>query len=706
MDTSPLPKPSVFREAHLRDYWKVVWQGRWTILAVFVLVAGGTAIWTFMQTPIYSATATVEIQPKARGLVAGQDVSGLGSAGYGWLAEEKYHNTQIEILKSRDVAGRVVHLLDLESHPAFAGAVDPIDAFRGLIRVEPRRETGLLEISIEGPNRDEITRWVNAVAQEYVRRNFEKARGNVDQAIQTIRRQILTLQSDLVQAEKHRIGTLQTTEIFDPQSQEDLLRKNLQKYSDQLSTVRIELNRLTDTLQRIAELQARKGDLLELPELSSDETLKALERDKIDLERQIASFKDSLRAGHPTLKAKQNELEKIQRRIDERVESIVSGLREAGQGLLEQARFLNEEISKADQASLQLAKATSEYGIVKTDAETKNRIFELINKTMNEVQLGAELMNNNVSVLDEATPPFGPIKPRRRVNLAVGSLFGLFLGLGTVFFLEYLDNTIRTPEDVEKYLGVSVLGVIPKMAEQGLTARSVREAYQSLRTSIIFSSKNRQRKVLLITSTGPQEGKSSSVANLGRTLAAAGDRVIIVDCDMRRPTQHIHHGAEREHGLTNFLSALDHEHDWTHYVKPVTPANLHVLTCGPLPPNPPELLGNERFLELLAGLRERYDWVLLDSPPAASLADASLLASISDMIVLVVRHNSTDRDLVIKTLQQLRSVNPTVAGVLLNNVDLERSYHKDYYYAGYYYYTEDEEKGSRKRGGDRKAQVG
>jgi capsular exopolysaccharide synthesis family protein len=213
--------------------------------------------------------------------------------------------------------------------------------------------------------------------------------------------------------------------------------------------------------------------------------------------------------------------------------------------------------------------------------------------------------------------------------------------------------------------------------------------------------------VALVTSTGPREGKSSTVANLGRTLAAAGDRVIIIDCDLRRPKQHVHHKLEREPGLTNYLAAPADERDWKPYVKNSKPANLQLLTSGPLPPSPPDLLGNERFRELLELLRQSHDWVLIDSPPAASLADASLLASLADMLVLVVQHNQTDRDHVIKTVQTLGAVNENFAGVVLNNVDMDRTYHKDYYYAGYYY----EEEGSkgkrfRRKGVEHKAQVG
>ncbi len=248
-----------------------------------------------------------------------------------------------------------------------------------------------------------------------------------------------------------------------------------------------------------------------------------------------------------------------------------------------------------------------------------------------------------------------------------------------------------------------MLGLIPKIQAEGLGARAVKEAYQSLRTSVIFSSKNHRRRVILLTSTGPQEGKSSTAANLARTLATAGDRVIVIDCDLRRPVQHSIHGQERDPGLTNYLAApLDagrQDVGWSPYVRGLDPPNLHLLACGPIPPSPPELLGSDRFLELVAALRESYDWVLLDSPPAATLADATQLAAVADMIVLIVRHAHTDRDLVSKTLARLRAVNPNVVGAVLNNVDIERAYSKDYYYAGAYYYEADDEKakGARKR---------
>jgi capsular exopolysaccharide synthesis family protein len=708
MDSTPTLRAARFREAHLRDYWRVVWQGRWTVVGVFFLVVGAVALYTFLQAPVYRATATVEIQPKSRRLLASQDMSGMGAAGLGWFAEEKYHNTQVEIIKSRDVSLRVVELLDLDEHPRFENAIDPVEAFRGLIQVDPRRETGLIEVSIDGGEPQEIARWVNAVSQAYVDRNLEQAQGNLRQAIDAVGRQLIGLQDELSEAEDVRLDKLQETEIFDSEGQTEIVRQNLQKYNTELTQVLIEINRLSETLRQARTLAASGRDLMSLQQLAEDAALQELQLQRDQVERQLEAAKAELKSGHPHYDALENELAEANQSVQDRMTAIIEGLEKRRDHLVRHEGYLRDQIARAERFSLDLAKATSSYDIIKTDSDVKKQILDLITQTTTELQLGAELMNNNVIVLDEAVPPLFPIKPRKRVNLMIGAMFGLFLGVGAVFFLDYLDNTIRTSEDVERYLGLTVLGIVPKMQDKGMAQRAIREAFQSLRTSIIFSSKNRSRRLVLITSNGPREGKSSTVANLARTLAAAGERVMVLDCDLRRPTQHLAHNLERDHGLTNYLAAPVEETDWEQYVKPGERPNLHILSCGPIPPSPPELLGNERMRDLLSQLRDRYDWVLIDSPPAASLTDASILASLADMVVIVIQHNRTDRDLAIKTVSALRSVNDNLVGAVLNNVDIDRAAHKDYYLAGYYYYTEDEEAGTgrRKKKVEKKVQVG
>jgi len=703
---------AVATDTHLREYWKVVWQGRWTVLGSFLLVVGLTALWTFLQTPIYRASATVEVQPQAKSVAAGRDVSGLGVAGYGWFAEEKYHNTQIEILKSRHVAQRVFDQLHLAEDPEFAALSDPVGAFRNRIMAVPRRETGIIEISMTGPNPDKVMEWVDAVANTYVQRNYDNAKKNVDKALATIKEQLDVYTTQFSDADAAAFDSLKTpSSAFTSEDRVEIIKSRLRDYNADLNKSEIDLSRLGETLSQIRELQREDADVLSIPELAEDVTLRELNQQRVRLDLELESAKVSLRPGHQLYQKAESEVAKVRQRIQERVSTILGSVQQRYDMTQQHVEYLRKEIRTAEQLSIEVARGRSGYDLKKTEAETKKAVFDRVQQTIDEVQLGLLLMSNNVSVLDAPTKPLYPIKPRRKMNLLVGGLFGLFLGVGAAFFLDYLDNTFRTPEDIERLLGLSVLGLIPKIQTDGLASRAVKEAYQSLRTSVIFSSKNHRRRVILMTSTGPQEGKSSTTANLARTLAAAGDRVIIVDCDLRRPVQHTIHGQERDPGLTNYLAApLDPGREdvgWSSYLRVGEPTNLHLLACGPIPPSPPELLGSDRFLELVTALRESYDWVLLDSPPAATLADATQLAVVSDMVVLVVRHAHTDRDLVSKTLARLRAVNPNVVGAVLNNVDIERAYSKDYYYAGAYYYEADEakRKGARKRRVESKASV-
>jgi capsular exopolysaccharide synthesis family protein len=253
---------------------------------------------------------------------------------------------------------------------------------------------------------------------------------------------------------------------------------------------------------------------------------------------------------------------------------------------------------------------------------------------------------------------------------------------------------VRTAEDIEQYLKLNLLAVVPKEREE--SARASREAYQTLRTSLMFSKKNPASKIVLVTSAGPQEGKSNTVVNVAKAVAGGGDRVVVVDCDLRRPALHHRLGIDRTTGLTNYILSSGGD-DWREYVQTTGEANLSAVTSGPLPPNPADVFGHQRFQQLLNELREEFDWIFIDSPPIVSLSDASILSSVSDMVALVIKHNENDRELIKRCVVNLKKINANVVGAVLNNVDMDRSHYKDYYYLGYYYYGETGDSSSKKR---------
>jgi uncharacterized protein involved in exopolysaccharide biosynthesis len=257
MRASDTPGDGPQPQAHLRDYALIVWHGRWTLLLVFLLVFGVTAAWTLLATPIYRATASVEVQPQPRRLTSGQDVSGMGAVGYGWFAEEKYQNTQIEIIRSRAVAQAAFQKLGLQDHPMFKAAADPVAAFQGMIQVEPRRETGLIEISISGPDRNEIARWVNAAAEEYVALNLEKAQENARGAVSAIEKLINPLRSELSEAQKERFQILQEKRIYNPKGQEQIVTENLTKLNASRRDFLLQVTSLQSVLSKVREIQSR-----------------------------------------------------------------------------------------------------------------------------------------------------------------------------------------------------------------------------------------------------------------------------------------------------------------------------------------------------------------------------------------------------------------------------------------------------------------
>lgn len=688
-NVSQLPKEE--KEFHLRDYWKVMWRGRWTAISIFIVVFAVVAIGTFVQTPIYKATATIEIQPEARRIVQGQEVAGLGAQGYGWFAEEKYHNTQLEIIKSRSVAEKAFDRLGLKDNQAFKDLRDPIGALQSRIKVESKMDTGIVEINIEGADARQITEWVNAVVEEYVQRNIDMAVEGINKIRDEMIRSISFQRNQLSEAQTDRFDEAMKGQILVPERQKDILNNRLASYNEELSQTQIKLSKLEGTIESIDDIGKNNGDFMTLPDVADDKTTQDLSKTKINLEQEIEKLKISLRAGHPLLRQKNSELEKISEKLSDQIETIIAKIKKEYELELGKERYLKSQIKKTEEEAFKIGKATFKYDVAKTDAEAKKKIYNVIMERMNQISLSAQLLSNNITILDKAIVPQNPVKPRKMINLAAGILLGLMLGIGTIFFLDYLDNTIKSTDDIEQYLKLNLLSIVPKYKDT--SSHAVKESFQTLRTSIIFSSNQRKKKVLLITSAGPKEGKSSTLINLARAMASAGDKVAVVDCDLRRPTIHDFFNLDKEYGLTNYLASMDAE-NYSRFMKNSEFPNLSVMTCGPIPPNPPELFSQERFLNLLNELKRDFDWVFLDSPPVVSLTDSIILSSVSDMVAIVIRHNENDKELVKRSINQIKQVEGNVVGAILNSVDIERAYYKDYYYAGYYYYTED---GGKKR---------
>ncbi len=331
------------------------------------------------------------------------------------------------------------------------------------------------------------------------------------------------------------------------------------------------------------------------------------------------------------------------------------------------------------QATTQSRKAT-ELEALKKEADSAKSLYEILLQKLNETDIAASIRSNNVTVVDRASPPRTPVRPVKRKIGGAGLLLGLMAGLGLVVLRDYLANTFRDPEEVERYLHIDLLASVPRYEAEN--AHLVTEAYQNLRTALLFARRDERGQVVLVTGTAPQEGKTTTIVNLAKLLAGSGERTIVLDCDLRRAQLHHRLELSREPGLTDVF--VRHE-DPDAIVQATRVPNLFALTAGPLPPNPPALLARKNFGELLEHFRSRFEWILVDSPPLASVTDALLLARHVDLAVMVVQHLKVDKRLVKRSVVALRRVTPNLLGAVLNAVDVQaRGYH-------YYYYSQQQD---------------
>jgi len=686
------------RGQHLRDYWQVVLHGKWMVLTIAFVVLSLVAVTTFMQVPIYRATATVEIQPRPKSLTPNADFSQLGASGWGYMADDRYINTQKQIVKSRDTARKVIEDLGLGNVLPYSDLQDPAGWLASRVKLDMTIDTYLVEVSIEDADPATAQLLVNTVARVYIDSNIDSAIGNARRIMDELYSQLDPIRKSIAEKEDRRYQLARETELYVPDPSDDATRLRINQLQEELTEIGISRASLEATFNAIEKLEQRGGSFLGLDAVANDPLIIELSTQAYALEKELEKQSLSFRDEHPRTKTTRAGLDDIHRQLDLETNKIIVKVKT--QYSIDRSREtdLKRQLRGVREEGMDRSRTSTEVVMIDAELKEDRRIYDLIMARVGEIDLNRETLTNNIRLMDEAVLPAFPVRPRKALNLAAGLALGLFLGIGAVFFTDYLDNTIKTPEDIEQYLGLPLLSVVPRVRKE--TSAAIVEAYQTLRTSVLFASKSRTLKTVLVTSSGAGEGKSTTIVNLAKALTSAGDRVILVDGDLRRPTIHDHLGLRREGGLTDHLLGSrkgEGGEGYEEYLKqlPNSP-NLDILTCGPIPPNPTELFGAAGFKELLAGLQQSYDWVLLDSPPVAALSDSLILGSMVDMVVLVIRHSNNDRETIRRSAKKLREVNANLIGAVLNDVDSTHATYKDHYY-GNYDYTSPVKKQTRKK---------
>ncbi|HXQ16779.1 MAG TPA: polysaccharide biosynthesis tyrosine autokinase [Caulobacteraceae bacterium] len=696
-------EPSLGRR--LLEYWRIVWKYKWLIAAIVaVSLACGFAA-TVLTPKVYTASTTIEIDREASDLVGKGDVPSVEQG----ARDAEFFETQYGLLKSRSLAVRVATSENLASNPGFLRAMgispgqDPkatLAAITGFLEqglsISPVRDSRLVVLSFDSPDAALSTRIVNAFADNFISSNLQRrfnasayARSFLEQRLAELKARLEDSERQLVayatQQQIIQVGQPAAGKDAPPQS---LDMTNLGGTDEALTTAQ---TNMVLAQQRWRGTQAAPG--LAAPDILADPTVQQLRQERATLEARYQELRKIYKPDYPDMLQLRAQIEDIDAQLNAASDTIRRSLQTQADTAAHQVAALEDRVSKLKTSVLDERRREIQYNILQREAETTRTLYDGLLQRYKEIGVLGGVTTNNVSIVDSATPPDDPSKPDPAHNLFVAGATGLGLGLMMAFLLETLDQAIRKPIDVENKLGLAVLGSVP-LLERGMQPLEAladlrspfSEAHHSIRTNLAFATNAGTPKVLALTSALPEEGKSTTSFALAQGFARIGMQVLLVELDLRNPSQHRTFGASNRVGASSLLNgdvrlrAAVQATDWP---------NLFLVPSGPLPPSPAELLEGPRLAALVREAAELFDIVILDGPPVMGLADALLIASVATGVILTIEAGRTNRTQARAAIRRLRRANARFLGAALTMFDARKTPYDGYEYTYEYDYRGD-----------------
>jgi succinoglycan biosynthesis transport protein ExoP len=742
----------------LRELWRKISKHRRLILLISVIVTTVVTIEVFRIKSIYQATTTIEVEKENRTLFrSGDVVIETDDHDYGYYVSSAM-KTKIRVLKSRPVLEDVIVALKLDQDPRLldvtrrkslwealktlggqpdaraSGAAEaelplvplegpplrsaaesarlalPVSVLSANLEAEPIEDTRMLAVSFKHSDPALAAAVANTVAQVFIQHSYRNKTQKFTNTSAWLNTRTRELKAKVEQAEQELADYTSRNNIFSSDGKENLTTDKLTRLHEQ--TTRAETDLL---LKQSLYEEVKQGRAAQLPEAFADPKLAALQSRAGELMTQAAQLSVKFGPENPKVSEVQKQLAAVQKQIDESRRTLEEKLKADYERALRDAQLFRAALAEAKTEAVRQNQAAIQHSILQQSVETAKALYTDFLQKTNQASIQVAEQHSNLQIIEPAAVPVAPISPDRLRIILIGFLVSLVAGIGLAFVLEYLNNTIKTVDDVGRYVNLPTLAVIPAMGAgnarllparkgspaalaaagssraatqasfiQALTVDShslFAEAYRSLRTSVLLSSAGQAPKTILITSSQSGEGKTTTTINTAIALAQLGASVLMIDADLRRPSMHKLFGADHTRGLSTYLSREIEVED---LIQKLPLPNLSLLPCGPIPPNPAELVSSERMKELLRMVSERYDHILIDSPPLINVTDPVVLSTLVNGVILVVHGGRSARHIVRRARQELASVGAKIFGVVLNNVDLKRAGYDDYYYYRYH----------------------
>jgi len=767
VDVEQLPQHES-AEWHLRDYWKMVRKRRRLVVLVFLAVFGVGAYLTLSQTPLYTASATLKIEPQDPGVIQIQEILATQNGG---MVDYDYYETQFALLKSRPLAARVITDLDLASNRAFTkrmprnvfvrlqswllgsiqagyaflhdlfasppveedeegtaagggvgqeeekNAVDPglIGRYLSFLNVQPVKGTRLVQIVFTTPDPRLSQQLANAHAETFIATTLETRFALTKEAREFLEKKLAELGGKIQRGEEALQRFRQTHGIVSLEGNENLVVERLVDLNKRLTDARARRIELESLYRMVANRNTRN-----LSEVIENTTIQQLKTTLLNLEAEYARLGAAFTPAHPRLVELSEQIREARRRMEREIDNVVRKIESDYGAAQAREEALQAEAERQQKAALDLKEIGAQYAVLQADVDSNRSLYESVLKRLNETTVSNEVPVSNITLVERAEKPDVPSSPQTQRNLLLAAACGLFLGVGLALFREYMDASVSTPEEVWQSIAVPTLGVVPHLKSLGrrtygngtlqagrsaaLLPRhsttavpafvqqllvshhpfsAVSESYNTICSALLYAQGENPPRVVMFTSAHPGDGKTITTLNVAIALVQCGHSAVVVDADLRKGKCHTLLRLENQRGLSSILTEKFTVEEG---LQRTAIPGLSLLPRGESRPHPMALFSAPKMAEVMEALRQRFDFVLVDSPPAIVVSDAAALAQYCDGVVLVLRAQTTSVETAQRLVARMQAVHAPILGVVLNGVDIRDPDYADYhyYYSSYY----------------------
>lgn len=713
-------------EIDLLKLWRTIWQRKWSIITLTLIVMMVTVLVVLSLTPIYRAATTLLIEQKQAKIGSIEQLYGLEGG------SNEFLQTQFELLKARSLAERVVRELNLTMHPEFdprqqpkplidikgllanfkidalipvtfpsdlESDVDPVEAkifddvtkeFMERISIEPQGKSQLVKVQVDMADPVMAARAANMLSNGFIESQLEASMEMSTTATTWMNSRMGELRSKLKIAETALQEYRERENLVDMGGVGAISAAELSATSDRMVDARRKRAEAESMYRQVQSLRGAGWErLASVSAVLGDPLIQQFKTNEAKAKAKVDELSKRYGARHPTMEAARSELTAAQASLRGQVEQVVAGIERNYQLAVANENSLRASVN-ANKAQIQdISRKEFKLRELQREVDTNRALYDTFLTRLKETAATSDLDSANARIVDRATVPTVPVKPKKALIVVLATFLAGLVGVGLVLLLEALNNTFKSTDEIESTLNLPVLGILPliKKADRkqianlftSNTDKSFSESIRTIRTSVVLSAMDEPHKILVVTSSVPGEGKSTVAANLAFALGQM-EKVLLIDADMRRPTLAKNFGfAVGTPGIANLIAGTAKLEEC---IKEVD--GVDMLSAGAVPPNPLELLSSPRFSKVIEFLRSKYDRVIIDSPPTQAVSDALVLGTLANALIYVVRSEHTAKPLVVKGVGQLLQGNAPVTGIVLNQVDIKKA--EKYGYGGYYDY--------------------